>query len=121
MVREALKRQIAELGLAQADISRSTGLDPATVSDLFTGSRESFSAKTLGLVARALGWTTDSIARVDRGEPPRLLADGTTKWPDERRPAALSGFPIEDLDEVETAMLTTTLEMIRAKREAEGR
>lgn len=70
-VAETVKRRRTDLGLSQRAAAFRATTSPTTWSSLETHGRP-IDPLTKPKVARALGWTTDSIDRILRGEDPEV-------------------------------------------------
>lgn len=56
--------------MLQADLVRAAGVSDATVRPVMRGTPGNYRPAKLGQIARALGWTSDSIDRILQGEEP---------------------------------------------------
>jgi hypothetical protein len=61
---------MTELAMLQVDLVRAAGVSEATVRPVMKGKQGNYRPANLGKIARALGWTADSIARILDGEDP---------------------------------------------------
>lgn len=59
-----------ELALLQVDLVRASGVSEATVRPVMRGKPGNYRTAGLGKIARALGWTSDSIKRILDGDEP---------------------------------------------------
>lgn len=113
-VREAVRLQRDEvLGISQSEAATRSGISLAVWNELESGRRKVSRPRTASLMARALGWTPDSIERLARGEEPveavpeRPAVYGST--PDGR---GLSDRELELID----AAVKAALERIRGEQ-----
>jgi DNA-binding Xre family transcriptional regulator len=90
-VAEVINARLNVLGWDQIDLVRASEVSPTTVRELQQGTAKTYRRSTLNKVARALGWTSDSLLRVMEGEQPVIQ-------PDEWSPLRTGGWrPSRDL------------------------
>lgn len=67
-VAEAIRARMDELRVTQVDLAAKSGIGLSTVQELTTGVVRRRQARTLAPISEALGWPTDHILRLSRGE-----------------------------------------------------
>ncbi len=72
-VGEAIEARRVALAMTSDDLADRAHVSLSTIKNLKRALRDKYSEVTLWRVAEALGWTSDSIDRIGRGEEPELL------------------------------------------------
>jgi transcriptional regulator with XRE-family HTH domain len=69
-VGSAVQARMDALGMNQKDVADASGISPETLRPIRQGTPGNYSAKTKVKIARALGWSSDSIDAILAGEEP---------------------------------------------------
>ena len=119
-VRERVQDEMTRRSWSNADLARAASVDAGTVGDFLAGTRWP-KGVTRGKIAGALGWTPESLDRLERGEEPRS-AESVSDQPQDAGvllnlpPGAFDGLSLADQEEALAAAKAALLERAREIR-----